>query len=43
MGGAGKAPLEPGAPKAPPPLWAELSLRVLLRSTAEREDQEAGL
>jgi hypothetical protein len=39
----GWVPPYPTAPKALPPLWAELSLRLQLRSTAEREDQEAGL
>lgn len=43
MGAAGRAPTYPAAPKALPPLWAELSLRLQLRSTAEREDQAAGL
>ena len=42
-GAAGRAPRYPAAPKAPPPLWTELSLRLELRSMAEREDQEAGL
>ena len=42
-GAAGRAPLYPAAPRALPPLWAELSLRPELTSTAEREDQETGL
>lgn len=39
---AGWAPPYPAAPNVLPPLWAELSLRLELRSMAEREDQEAG-